>query len=259
MRFFVIDKYTAATAVLIAALIALAVPLSRVTEDDSAPVSNTQRVLPIYSVERSDNKLAITFDCAWGADDVDSIIAALNEQNCRATFFVLGTWAEKYPDAIKKLHEAGHEIANHSYNHAYYTQLSAEDMLSDMDKCDEAIKNIIGEAPRLFRAPAGDYNNSVVSTVTGSGRMCVQWDADSLDYRDLSAADMETRIMDKAQSGSIILFHTGTKNTASALGPILTRLRESGFEFCPVGELIYYDNYSIDHTGRQLPLTPSAQ
>lgn len=254
MKIFVIDKYTIITAVLIVALIAVAVPLSRQT----AEVSSAPKELPIYSVERGDNKIAVTFDCAWGDEDVDAIITALEEQGCRATFFVLGTWAEKYPDAIKKLSGAGHEIANHSYNHTYYTQLAPEDMLADMDKCDAAVEAVIGQRPRLFRAPAGDYNNTVVSTVRGSGRQYVQWDADSLDYRGLTAAEMEERIMSKVHGGSILLFHTGTKNTAAALPGILSRLKSEGYEFCPAGELIYYDNYSIDHTGRQHAETPAA-
>lgn len=252
MRIFIVDKYTIITAVLIAALIAAAVPLTK----DAIEVSASVKELPIYSVERDDKKISVTFDCAWGADDVDDVIAALAEQNCRATFFVLGTWAEKYPDAIKKLSEAGHEIANHSYNHAYYTQLTPEEMTADMDKCDKAIESILGSASKLFRAPAGDYNNSVVSAVQNSGRYCIQWDADSLDYRELTADEMEERIMDKVQAGSILLFHTGTKNTASALPSILSRLKDEGYEFCPVGELIYYDNYSIDNAGRQHMANP---
>ncbi|MGN1097982.1 MAG: polysaccharide deacetylase family protein [Clostridia bacterium] len=250
MKILVIDKYTIITAVLIAALITVSYPLTK----NAVEVYNTQKELPIYSVERSDRKVSVTFDCAWGAEDVDAIIAALDEHNCKATFFVLGTWAEKYPDVIKKLHDAGHEIANHSYNHAYYTQLTPEEMTVDMDKCDEAIKKITGTAPKLFRAPAGDYNNSVISTVHNSGRFCIQWDADSLDYKDLTPAQMEERIMSKVGVGSIILFHTGTKNTAAALSPILTRLENEGYQFCPAGELIYRESYTIDHTGRQFPM-----
>ncbi len=251
-KIIVVDKYTALTCVLIAAIIAVAAGLAaNAPNSDAVAVSAVERELPIYSVERGDRKISVTFDCAWGADDIDAIISALSEQNCRATFFVLGTWAEKYPEAVRKLSGAGHEIANHSYNHAYYTALSAEDMRADMDRCDAAIESIIGSRPKLFRAPAGDYNSGVVSTVLESGRYCIQWDADSLDYRDLSAAQMEERIMSRVQNGSILLFHTGTSNTAPALPAILARLKSEGYEFCPVGELIYYDSYIVDNEGRQ--------
>ncbi len=252
MRFYVIDKYTVLTAALIIALFIAAVP----AVTNSIPVSSSQKELPIYSVERDDKKISVTFDCAWGNEDVDEIIRTLEEYNCRATFFVLGTWAEKYPETIKKLHSAGHEIANHSYNHTYYTRISPEEMLSDMDKCDAVIQELTGVKPILFRAPAGDYNNSVISTVQSSGRYCIQWDADSVDYKNPSAAKMEERIMSRAQSGSILLFHTGTKNTAAALPSILKRLKDEGYEFCPVGELIYMDSYVINSVGRQSAVIP---
>lgn len=247
MKIFVTDKYTVLTAALVIAAVIAAVPVSRLAVE----TSSANRSLPIYSVERNDNDVAVTFDCAWGADDVDAIIAALAEHKCRATFFVLGSWAEKYPEAVKKLSDAGHEIGIHSYDHKYYTQLSPEEMTADMEKCDAVLEKILGRTTDLFRAPAGDYNNSVVDTVQSSGRFCIQWDADSLDYRDLSAAQMEERIMSKVRKGSILLFHVGTKNTAAALPRILTRLESEGYAFRPVGELIYRDGYDIDPTGRQ--------
>lgn len=248
MKFFVVDKYTVLTSLLIIALFITAVPI---ITSNTAPVSSQPRELPIYSVQREDKCISVTFDCAWGNEDVEKIMEILKANDCRATFFVLGTWAEKYPETIKKLHEAGHEIANHSYNHAYYTQLSTEEMTSDMDKCDTIIEQLTGNRPKLFRAPAGDYNNSVISAVQNSGRYCIQWDVDSIDYKDPTPAEMEERIMSKVGSGSILLFHTGTKNTAAALESILPRLKNEGYKFSPVGELIFYDNYTIDFAGRQ--------
>lgn len=247
MKIFVVDKYAVITAALILVLVVAAVPVTHYALETSA----APKALPIYSVERPDKKIAVTFDCAWGAEDVDAIMAALDGHGCKATFFVLGTWAEKYPEVVKKLKDAGHEIGGHSYDHTYYTQLTPEEMLADMEKCDQAIEKAAGSRSDLFRVPAGDYNDSVINTVTGSGRQCIQWDADSLDYRDLTPAEMEERIVSKAGSGSILLFHVGTKNTASALSPILTRLEKEGYSFCPVGELIYRDSYTVDHTGRQ--------
>lgn len=251
MKFFVIDKYTVLTLLLVAILFAAAVP---VMNSGSVRVSSEKRELPIYSVRRDDNAVCVTFDCAWGNEDVEKIAQILKANDCRATFFVLGTWAQKYPETVKMLHSAGHEIANHSYNHAYYTRLSPEEMLSDMDKCDALIEEITAADTKLFRAPAGDYNNSVVSTVQGSGRYCIQWDVDSIDYKNPTPAQMEERIMSKVSSGSIILFHTGTKNTAAALESILPKLKAAGYKFVPVGEMIYYDNYSIDFAGRQSPI-----
>lgn len=250
MKIFVTDKYRIVTFLIILSAVALGAFFFR--GSDSIETFSEERKLPIYSVKRDDNKIAVTFDCAWGADDIDSIISVLEKNNCKATFFVLGTWAEKYPEALIKLSEAGHEIGNHSYNHAYYTSLSEEEMESDIKKCNEAVKNACGITPKLFRAPAGDYNNSVLNVCEKIKLPYLQWDVDSLDWRGLNCEQMLERIIPKTKSGDILLFHNDTAHTAESLDKILTELKKNGFSFLKVSDLIYKDNYTIDHTGRQI-------
>ena len=131
MKIFVTDKYRIITFSLICALIGFSAFLS---QNNNINVSSTSKSIPIYSVARNDNAISITFDCAWGSEDIDKIISVLEKHNCSATFFVLGTWAENNPDAMKKLVSAGHEIGNHSYNHTYYTTLTVEKMQEDIQK-----------------------------------------------------------------------------------------------------------------------------
>ena len=137
MKIFVTDKYRIITFSLICALIGFSAFISK---NNSEGVSTTPKSIPIYSVERNDNAISITFDCAWGSEDMDKIISVLKKHNCKATFFVLGTWAESNPDVMKKLISAGHEIGNHSYNHTYYTTLTVDKMQEDIQKCNDAIK-----------------------------------------------------------------------------------------------------------------------
>ena len=249
MKLFVTDKYRILTFSVICFLIGIT---SFFVKNSTTTVSNNKRILPIYSVNRNDNAISITFDCAWGAEDIDLILSSLNKHNCKATFFVLGTWAEKHPEAIKKIHENGHEIGNHSYNHSHYTQLSRDEMVIDIDRCNEAVRKIIGISPVLFRAPSGDYNNSVVETVNSIGMNYIQWNIDSLDWRGLTCEQMLERIIPKTKSGDILLFHNDTAHTAESLDKILTELEGKGFSFLKVSDLIYKDNYTIDHTGRQI-------
>lgn len=210
------------------------------------------REIPIYSVERDDTKIAVTFDCAWNDEDVDAILKTLDEYNCRATFFVVGTWAEKYPDALRKISEAGHEIGNHSYNHADYTKMNIADIQADLDKCDAVIEEITGAKPMLVRAPSGGYNDMVVKAIESSGRLYIQWSVDGIDYGDAEAQSIYERCTKRTQAGDIILLHNGTKNTANVLPKILESL-ECKYKFAPVSELIYTENYTIDNTGRQFP------
>ncbi len=236
---------------IIAALIIAAVPIICINAPRAVSVFRVNgREVPIYSVERADNKIAVTFDCAWNDDDIDDILDTLDKYNCKATFFVVGTWAKKYPDALRKISERGHEIGNHSYDHADYTKLSAGEITDDLDKCDAVIAEVTGEKPYLMRAPSGGYNDTVVKAVENSGRTYIQWSVDSIDYGGASEQAIYDRSVKKTSAGDIILLHNGTENTAKVLPKILEAL-ECQYEFATVSELIYRENYIIDNTGRQ--------
>ncbi len=208
------------------------------------------REIPIYCVERNDNKIALTFDCAWNDDDIDIILDTLDEYNCRATFFVVGDWVEKYSESLVKIHNRGHEIGNHSYNHKDYTKLSAEEISHDLEICDNVIENIIGVKPSLVRAPSGAYNNTVIKTCEDRGNTYIQWSVDSIDYGDATISGIIERATRNVKAGDIILLHNGTTYTAEALPQILETLSEK-FEFATVSNIIYKNNYEIDHTGMQ--------
>ena len=251
MNFFVIKLKH----IIIAALILVAIPVIWFSTSKAVTVFMVNgREVPIYSVDRDDNKIAITFDCAWNDEDIDSILDTLDKYNCKATFFVVGDWVEKYPDALKKISERGHEIGNHSYNHADYTKMSAEAIIADLDKCDAVIEQVTGKKPHLMRAPSGGYNDTVIKAVDKSGRTYIQWSVDGIDYGDALPQDIYDRSVKKTEAGDIILLHNGTKSTANVLPKILEAL-ECKFEFATISELIYADNYIIDNTGRQFQKT----
>ncbi len=249
MKIFVTDKYRIITFLIICVLIFT----SALFCYTAAPVSAPQKkLLPIYSVEREDKALCITFDCAWGAEDIDKIISVLKKNDCPAAFFVLGTWAQNNPEAVKKLVAAGHEIGNHSYNHTLYTTLSIEQMAEDIKKCDDAVSKITGSVPFLFRAPSGDYNNAVVQAAETAKKLYMQWSLDSLDWKGLTASQIKERIVPNVKSGDIILFHNGTPHTAEALDSILSELRKNGFTFVKASDFVYRNDFTLDHTGRQI-------
>lgn len=208
------------------------------------------RELPIYRVERNDNKIALTFDCAWNDDDIDEIIAVLKKYDVGATFFVTGKWAEEYSDSLNKLCRSGFEIGIHSYNHDDYTKMNTDEILADMEKCDKAVIRATGEKPKLVRVPSGAYNNTAVRTIENSGRKCIQWSVDGLDYAETSREEIYNRAVAKTVPGDIILLHNGTKLTATVLPDIIRGLKGK-YEPVSVSELIYDKDYIIDHTGTQ--------
>ena len=210
------------------------------------------RALPIYSVERDDNKIAISFDCAWGTEYTDEILNHLETNKVRATFFTVQFWAEEHADYLKKISDAGHEVGTHSATHSYMSRQSETEIRQELESSSEAIERITGKEVELFRPPFGDYDDLLITTADALGLYTIQWDVDSLDWKDLSAGDVASRVVKGVKSGSIILCHNNGLHTAEALPIIIDTLRARGYEFVPIGELIYRENYTIDHTGRQI-------
>jgi polysaccharide deacetylase family sporulation protein PdaB len=209
------------------------------------------RSLPIYSVERDDKVISISFDCAWGTDHTDDILNALRVGEVSATFFMVEFWTEKYPEYVTKIDKAGHEIGTHSATHSYMSKQNEEQIKQELSSSSEAITAITGKAVELFRPPYGDYNDQLIKTASAEGYYSIQWDVDSLDWKDLSATDIATRVINGVKSGSIILMHNNGLHTAEAVPIIISTLKNKGYTFVPIGQLIYRENYTIDVNGRQ--------
>ncbi len=208
-------------------------------------------ILPIYSVEIPEKKVAVTFNCAWEAEDIPDILALLEKYEAKATFFILGQWAKDNPSAVKMIAEAGHEIGSHSNTHPDMAKIGTDEARNEILRSCEHIEKACGVKPELFRAPSGSYSGELIKTVSEMGFTTIQWDVDSRDWKDKTAGEMVESVTKNVRKGSIILFHSGKKNTLEALPQILEILKNGGYEFVKVSDLIYTENYTIDHTGRQ--------
>ena len=249
-------KHTLKKAIVLSALVcAFLVCLLSFGKDAAAEVvtARNTRQLPVYSVDRDDNTVSISFDCAWGTEHTDAILAALEKYNVKCTFFAVKFWVEKYPDYAEKIVAAGHELQTHSATHSHMAKMDAQAIKNELSISSQAIERATGQKVTLFRCPFGEYDDEVIITARSMGLEVVQWDVDSLDWKDLSAADIATRVLKKTKSGSIILCHNNGLHTAEALPLIFTALQEKGYKFVPISELIYKENYSIDANGRQIP------
>ena len=165
---------------------------------------------------------------------------------------MVGNWVDKYPEAVKKISEAGHEIGNHSNTHPHVNNLSAEKNLEEMQLCTNKIEKITGQKTNLYRAPYGEYNDTVMQTAQENGYYAIQWNLDTLDYEGLTGEEMWNRIKNKLQNGSIILSHNGTKHTAESLDMLIKNIKSSGYEITTISDLIYKENYSINSNGTQV-------
>ena len=221
--------------------------------DETVETSATgERLLPIYNVKTEEKKVAFTMNCAWNADDIDSILKTLEKENVKITFFMVGEWIDKYPEAVEKIYKAGHEIANHSDTHKHVNNLSYEDNVKEIESANEKIKKITGVENKLYRAPYGEYNNTVIKAAKENGYIPIQWSLDTIDYTGITGEEMWNRIEGKIKEGDIILSHNGTKHTADSLEMLIKNIKEKGFEIVKVSDLIYQDNYKIDINGTQI-------
>lgn len=212
------------------------------------------RILPVYSVETPEKKVAITFNCAWKADDIPEILEVLERYEAKATFFILGQWAKENPSAVEMIAEAGHEIGTHSNTHPDMAKISMDEARKELFRSCEHIEKAGGGKPKLFRAPSGSYSSELIKTAAEMGFVTIQWDVDSRDWKDKTAGEMIESVTKNVGKGSIILFHSGKENTLEALPQILEILKNGGYDFVKVSDLIYKENYTIDHTGRQFLL-----
>lgn len=208
--------------------------------------------LPIYKVDRNDKKIALTFDVNWGDNNIDEILDILDKYDIKASFFVIGKWAEDNKTEVIKLYERGQEIGNHSYSHKYFSKISKETMKSEIVKCDYVIEKIIGTKPYLFRFPSGEYNNMAVDMVYSTSHFPVQWSVDSIDWKEQGRDIEYNRVVSKTKSGDIILFHTNARYTPENLSKVIETLKLKGFDFITLSELIYKDSKKTDNFGKQL-------
>ena len=226
------------------------------TAGSNIRVSNSVngRELPIYCVETKEPKIALTFDAAWGNEDTQKILEVLKKHDVHVTFFMTGGWVENYPDDVKAILAAGHDLGNHSENHKNMSQLSDAEKKKELMKVHDKVRTLTGYEMFLFRPPYGDYDNAVVNVAKDCGYYTIQWDVDSLDWKDYGVDSIIKTVTEHKHlgNGSIILCHNGAKYTAQALDTLITKLKEKGYTFVPVSELIYRDGYHMNVEGRQI-------
>lgn len=224
----------------------------------SVTVSSTVngRELPVYCVQTDKKQAALTFDAAWGNDDTQTILKILEKYGVHATFFVTGGWVEQYPEDVKRIVAAGHDLGNHSQNHKNMSELTKSQIQTEIQEVHEGVRKLTGVEMKLFRAPYGDYDNELIETVKRNGYMPVQWDVDSEDWKNYGVDSIIQKVTQNEHlgNGSIILLHNGADYTAQALETVITTLQEQGYELVPVSQMILWDNYRMDAQGRQIPV-----
>lgn len=239
-----------------AVVIFLVVVLTALGTTGTAAVffGESTRKIPVYNVARAEDSekvIALTFDAAWGADKTQGIIDILKEYGAGGTFFLVGFWIDKYEDEVKAVAEAGLEIGNHSKNHLNMPRLSEDAIRDEIVSVNDRIEQLTGIRPTYFRAPYGDYSNRLMTVVEEQNMVGVQWSIDSLDWKGLSAKEIVERVVPRAKSGDIVLFHNNSDHVLDALPIVLEGLKNKGFRFVGLSEMVATENFTVDSAGVQ--------
>lgn len=221
---------------------------------DTVSVVSGKRELPIYCVNRDDNKISISFDAAWGGDKTLGILDLLDEYNIKTTFFLVDIWTQKYPELVKEIVARGHEIGNHSTSHPQMSKLNETQIAKELNTQADNVLAIAGVRPVLFRPPYGDYNNRVITTARAQGFVPIQWSVDSLDWKNRGAQEIINRAT-KVKSGDIVLFHNDSQCILDALPAVLKYYAENGYSVVPISEILLTGETTIDIQGRQQPVS----
>lgn len=253
--FFVLNKQKMYTYIISAVMVLFlfcAASTLNVNNNTVETSAGSSKLLPIYNVQTEEKKVAFTMNCAWNADDIDKILDILGKNNVKITFFLVGDWIDKYPEAVKKINESGHEIGTHSNTHPHVNNLSYEENVKEIEESNKKIEKTTGSKTNIYRPPYGEYNDTVIKSANDNGYYSIQWSLDTLDYTGLTGEEMWNRLESKIKQGDIILTHNGTEHTADSLDMLIKNIKNKGLEIVPISELIYKDNYKINSNGTQI-------
>lgn len=183
--------------------------------------------------------LALTFDDGPHPLNTPELLSVLAQENTPATFFLSGNAVDRYPDAAGEIHRAGHDIGNHGYSHRSITEIGIREYCADIEKGAEAITRVTEVRPKLFRPPYGALSLPLLGYLAYQRIACIGWTIDAQDsyLKDsmLLARAMKSRPVD---AGDIVLLHEDYPTTIQAIGDIIRDLKDRGFAFARVSELL---------------------
>lgn len=197
--------------------------------------SANQRVF--FCGDQTSNKVTLMVNVYWGTEYIEPMLEIFEKYDITTTFFVGGVWAVKESEMLKKIYQAGHEIANHGYNHKEHKKLSMQNNLQEIENTHNVVKSILGIDMSLFAPPSGSYNQTTIDAVESLGYKTIMWTEgrDTIDWRDKDSEVIYRRAIKNCKGGDFVLMHP-TEATKNALEKIIVKLKQDGFELCSISQ-----------------------
>lgn len=215
--------------------------------------------VPIFNVDTTEKKVALTFDLNWTDNDQTyKILDVLDKHNVKGTFFVIGKWIV-YPHGNDKtlleISKRGHDIGNHSYEHPNFLQINRKQIAKEIVMTEKIIYDITGKNSRYFRFPSGAYTPEAVGFINSMGLTSIQWSNDSVDWKNKGAQHEYNKVMNNIKPGDIILYHNNGKYTAENLEKIIPELKGQGYEIVTIDEILHKKEFLVNENGKQFKIS----
>lgn len=213
-----------------------------IEHNDAAPVSASLQptLRPIYSAKTEEKVVSLTFDISWGTKMAPKVLDVLKQENVKATFFLSGPWSKNHVELVQRIKQEGHEIESHGQEHVDLNTLGRERAGKNIAAAHAILEDLTGRAPTYIRPPNGAFNKESVQAAKDLGYATVIWSVDSLDWKNPGVDVIINRTVKLTHPGAIILMHASDscKQTDQALPTVLRTLRQQGYKFVSLDELV---------------------
>lgn len=229
----------------------LPVPRINMTElkqKEALELTKMQNQTSFYRGSKYKKQVALTFDDGPDNNYTPKVLDILKREHVKATFFVVGTMAKRYPDSLKRIYDEGHVVANHSWNHPILSKMSPPAVLKQIEDTNNVVTSVIGKTPLLVRPPYGALNKKLESVIGKKGYKLIYWDVDTLDWNHQSPDKIMAIVKRELKPGSIILQHSAgaesIQSTVDVLPQLIAYLRSQGYEFITIDKMLHTSAYT---------------
>src|SRR5690625_217470 len=188
----------------------------------------------------NETNISLTFNISWGEEKVHSILKQLEQNQVQATFFVSGEWAERHPEILEKITEGKHELGMLGYRYKSYLDQEIEEVRKDLLHAEEIFDKLGYEDVELLRTTSRHFNKEIIELAEEMGYKVIHWNVNPHDWKNPGTQTIIDNVMSETANGDVILMHASdsAKQTAESLQKILPGLKNKGFEFVSISELI---------------------
>lgn len=224
------------------------IDMAELKQKEALEITKMQHQISFYRGSKYKKQVALTFDDGPDNNYTPKILDILKKEHVKATFFVVGTMAKRYPSSLKRINDDGHIIANHSWNHPILSKMPESAVLKQIEDTNNVVTSVIGKTPLLIRPPYGALNEKLEKAIGNKGYKLIYWNVDTLDWNNQTEDNIMAIVKKEMKPGSIILQHNAgaesIQATVDALPKLIAYLRGQHYEFVTIDDMLHTSAYT---------------